>query len=126
MQAVPEGFTDDMTVPLPPGSTIQELVEFVVQRALKGVPDIQTERDLVQSFNMSQENAWLLRDRVFGGIVRAASKNPYNKPDRSKDPIALASFELASREPSMIASIYPQLASTTLGTVRRPWWQFWK
>ena len=39
MAELPEGWTDDMTIPLPPGRTAADVVEFVLQAALRGTPD---------------------------------------------------------------------------------------
>ena len=123
MKTIPEGWTEDMTVPLPPGRTVSDFVEFVIQSALSGTPDVQTEQTLVTTFGISPEDAALVRDRVFGGIVRAATGNAANRPDPTKDPFACGSYDRAIREHSIIASIYPQFARRQ---PRRSWWQFWR
>ena len=140
---IPEGWTDDMTVPLPLGKTADDLVEFVIQRGVAHTPDAQTEQDLVTTFGLSVADAALVRDRVFGGIVRAATGNSANRPSSLNDPFAFHSFERASREPSIIAAIYPQYAAQAEKLAkkryvpaiysrppeeapRRAWWQFWK
>ena len=107
--AVPPGLTDDMNVVLPPGRTVKEIVQFIIQAALRGTPDNTTEQLLVAEFQLSPDVAELVRDRTFGGIVRAATRNEVNRPDRNQDPIAWQSFELATWDPSIIARIYPQL-----------------
>lgn len=108
---IPEGWTDDLTIPLPGGRTVDELADFVIQRALQGVPDQENERQMIEEFHLTASDAALVRDRVFGGIVRAATRNIANQPIQAKDPFAFASFQRASNDPSIIASIYPQYAS---------------
>ena len=131
-----------MVIPLPPGKSVEEFVEFVIGRALAGTPDRQTEQDLITTFGFSAESAALLRDRVFGGIVRAVFSNPANRPSSIKDPIAYSSYERAMREPSIISRIYPKYADqaeklakkryTPAIYSRQPeesptrWWQFWR
>ncbi len=108
--AIPEGWTDDMNIPLSPGRTVEEVVEFVIQAALRGTPDETTERLLAAEFLLSPEDAALARDRTFGGIVRAATRNHENCPRREKDPVAWESFQRATRDSSLVARIYPQYA----------------
>ena len=108
MSEIPEGWTDDMTVPLPPNSTVEGIADFVIQQALQGTPDDENENELISAFGFTPDDAALIRDRVFGGIVRAATGNEANQPDSEKDPFAYTSFGLASQNPSIIAGIYPQ------------------
>jgi hypothetical protein len=111
MAELPEEWTDDMTIPLPPGRTPGEVVEFVLQAALRETPDEEIERLLVAEFGLSADDAALARDRSFGGLVRAATRNPENGPDRGKDPLAWESFQCGTRDPSLVARIYPQFTS---------------
>lgn len=111
MAEIPEGWTDDMTIPLPPGRTAAQVVEFVRQAALRGTPDGETERLLAAEFQLSAEDAALARDRSFGGLVRAATRNPANCPPQEKDPLAWESFQRGTHDPSLVARIYPQFAS---------------
>lgn len=111
MADLPEGWTDDMTIPLPAGRTAAEVVEFVLQAALRGTRDSETERLLAAEFMLSEEDAALARDRSFGGLVRAATRNPANCPAQDKDPLAWESFQRGTRDPSLVARIYPQFAS---------------
>jgi hypothetical protein len=111
MAEIPEGWTDDMTIPLSPGRTAAEVVEFVLQAALRDLPDDELERLLAAEFLLSPDDAALARDRSFGGLVRAATRNPENCPARDKDPLAWESFQRGTRDPSLIARIYPQFAS---------------
>ncbi len=123
MNTIPEGWTDDMSIPMPPGRTVDEYVEFVIRSGLSGTPDDQTEQVLVTRFGIPPEDAALVRDRVFGGIVRAATGNSANRPDATKDPFARRSYDRAIREPSIISAIYPEFARRQ---PQRPWWQFWR
>jgi hypothetical protein len=58
----------------------------VLQVALRGAPDNETEGLLAAEFQMSADDAALARDRSFGRLVRAATRNPDNCPVRQKDP----------------------------------------
>ena len=107
---LPEGWTDDMRVEIPHGRTVDELVDHVIRNGLAGTPDEVTEQDLIAVFHLSPDDAALARDRAFGGIVRAATRNPQNCPDKEKDPIAWTSFQRATAAPSIVAGIYPQWA----------------
>jgi hypothetical protein len=115
-----EGWTDDMNVPLPPGRTVEDVAEFVIQAALRGTPDDTTEQLLGAEFAFSPEDAALARDRAFGGIVRASTGHSANRPDRTKDPIAWETFRRATNDPTIIARIYPQFVLP-----KKPWWKFW-
>jgi hypothetical protein len=113
----------DMTISLPGGRTVNEFVELVIQSALAGNPDAQTEQALVTTLGISPTDAALVRDRVFGGIVRAATGNAANRPDQTNDPFACGSYDRAIREDWIIAAIYPQFARRQ---PPRRWWQFWR
>ena|SRR6185437_13757385 len=108
--AIPEGFTDDMNIPLS-GRTVEEVVQFVLQAALDGMPDAASERLLAGEFSLSLEDAALARDRTLGGIVRAATRQSANCPSREKDPMAWESFQRATRDPSLVARLYPRFAT---------------
>jgi len=108
--ALPEGWTDDLSIALPAGRSAEDVVDHVIRAARTGTPDDATERSLIDVFGLSPEDAALARDRTFAGLVRAATRNEANSPNREKDPIAWASFQRASRDPSIIATIYPQWA----------------
>jgi hypothetical protein len=111
MAELPEVWTDDMTVTLPPGRTPAEVVEFVLQAALRGTPDDEIETLLAAEFLLCPDDAALARDRSFGGLVRAATRNPMNCPARHKDPLAWESFQRGTHDPSLVAKIYPRFAS---------------
>ncbi len=104
-------FTDDMRIDLPAGVTYEKLASFVIESALRSVPDDETEVQLVQNFHLSPDDAALVRDRVFGGVFRAlwaVAGNRHNNPDSEKDPLASAGFKLVMAEPSIASRIYPQ------------------
>jgi hypothetical protein len=114
-------WTDDMSVQLPANRSVKEVAAFVIQQALQDTPDEKTESLLVSSFGIDPDDAAFIRDRVFGGIVRAATGNKSNQPDAKKDPFAHASFDLVRQDSSIITSIYPQFEQLA----KRPWWKFW-
>lgn len=118
---IPSGWTDNMNVDVPTDRTIDEVVDFVIHAALSRVPDAQIESDLRTTFGFSPEDAALARDRVFGGIVRAATRNPANRPSRKKDPLAWESFGRAMSDAAIVASLYPQFVLPA----RKPWWRRW-
>lgn len=105
---LPEGLTDDMRVELPPGLTVEQATAFVIDNALRGVPDVETERQMIGSFGLSEADAAHIRERTFGGIYRALMAlegNRLNDPDPVKDPIAFASFQRAVGDPTLVARI---------------------
>ncbi|MFG1839565.1 hypothetical protein ACGFH8_14130 [Micromonospora sp. NPDC049175] len=102
-------WTDDLTIPLPPGRTVAELVDLVLRETLLGTSGDELDQQLVTEFGLSHEDAELARDRSLGGLVRAATGNSRNQPDRGKDPMAWESFERGRRDPSLVARIYPRL-----------------
>ena len=114
-------WADDMSVPLNANLTVKEVAGFVIQQALQGTSDTDNEKGLIAAFGLSPDDAALIRDRVFGGIVRAATGNKANRPSSKKDPFAYTSFGLALRDSSIISRIYPQYARLS----KRPWWKFW-
>jgi hypothetical protein len=104
---IPEGFTDDCSVQLRPGCSLEALVDFVIERQVTKVsPDI-TVQELATRFVIEDDAAFAL-DRVLGGIARAATGNPANCPDCTKDPVAWTSYQRAIREPVIIAAIRPE------------------
>ncbi|MFI5487731.1 hypothetical protein ACIBXA_28360 [Micromonospora echinaurantiaca] len=104
------GWTDDLTIPLPPGRTVAELVDVVLTAALRGTPADQIDRLVATEFGLSPDDAEFARDRTYGGLVRAATRNVLNCPDEGKDPMAWESFQRGMRDPSLVARIYPEFA----------------
>ena len=109
----PAGFTDDMRIALPEGLTHEKLAAVVIGNALRSVPDDQTERQLVQDYALTSDDAAHVRDRVFGGVLRAVlalAGNRLNHPSAEKDPLAFAGFNRVMSEPEIACRIYPQFA----------------
>ncbi|MFG1604800.1 hypothetical protein [Actinoplanes sp. NPDC049265] len=103
-------WTDDMTITLPPARTIPEVVEFVLAATLRQVPPDQIAEALAADLGLSPDDAELAADRALGGLVRAATRTPDNRPDQAKDPVAWESFHRGIRDPSLVERIYPQFA----------------
>jgi hypothetical protein len=121
MNDISQGWTDNMNVDVPPGRTIDEVVDFVIHAALGRTPDAQIEVGLRTTFGLSPEDAALARERVFGGIMRAATRNPANRPSRKKDRLAWESFGRAMSDAAIVVSLYPQFVLPA----RKPWWRRW-
>ena len=82
-----------MSVPLQGGHTVDQLVRFI-DEALKQSPGQNSVlTDLCNEFRLSQDEAELSLDRFSAGIVRARTGSKQNRPNRTKDPIAAASFD---------------------------------
>jgi hypothetical protein len=99
-------YTNNLTVRLRPGRTMEDLVDHVVENALSGVDTTLTHKQLMSAFGLSFKEAALAQERTIGGVLRAA-RNPGNPPDRDKDPFAWASFQRATAEPSLIGRLFP-------------------
>jgi hypothetical protein len=123
MAPIPDGWTDDMSIALPPRLRVEHVVEAILSAAKLNVPEEQVVDKLV-ALGLSVEDSALAYDRAIGGLVRASTGNPENVPSKDKDPIAYASFHRCQREPSLIAAIRPD-SFYRQQRVRR-WWQFWK
>lgn len=109
MPDLPAGWTDDMNVHLPDGVSVEEVTDFVL--GMVGRTNLANLLSKLQSaFGLSAEDADLVRDRVCGGVVRAATGNPINRPSREKDPFAWVSFGKATENPAIIKAMYPQFA----------------
>lgn len=101
-------WTDDLTVPLPPGRTVAEVVDLAAEAVVRGVPGDEVIRLLATEFRLSPDDAEFAYDRFCGGLVRAATKNPQNCPPFDKDPVAWESFHRGVADPSLVAGIYPE------------------
>ena len=88
----PEGWTDDLSISLPPGRTIEEVVDFVLSADERTQDHAEVLDGLGVEFGLSIDDAELVVDRVAGGVFRARTRSPDNCPDRVKDPIAWTSF----------------------------------
>lgn len=88
-------WTDDMSVALPPGRAISDLVTYTVTLSERGRSGLELETAVAREFSLSDDDAALAVDRVFGGITRAATRNEANRPDPVKDPVAFESYRQA-------------------------------
>ena len=75
----PSGWTDDCSVQLRPGCTVDTLVEFVIEQQMAKIPADFTLQQLATRF-VIEDDADFALDRVLGGIVRAATGNAANIP----------------------------------------------
>lgn len=107
MSNVPDGWTEDLSVPLPPGRTVAEITTFVLENAIAKVAYKDMIKAIEDTFGLSPDDAELVCDRVFGGVVRASTGNVANQPDPVNDPFAHASFQQAQRDPAIIAALRP-------------------
>jgi hypothetical protein len=107
--SLPEGWTDDMSIVVPRGLTIDEVVDLVLTDAAAGIAYDATLARLVER-GVSEDDAALAYDRALGGLVRAATGSPANEPDRSKDPIAWTSYQRCVADVELIAAIRPEFA----------------
>lgn len=98
--AVPNSgrWTDNLSVDLRPGRTLDELVAHVIAAREEGRQHELLIARLREDFGLSDEEAELAVDRVCGGIVRAMTGNRANCPDRGKDPIAWTSFQCSIKK----------------------------
>lgn len=101
--------TDDMTVVLPSGRSVAEVVELVILGCLDGRSAAEIEARLSSEFGLSPEDAAVARDRACGGLVRAGTRVPENRPSPVKDPVAWESYQRGTRDPSLVSRIYPQM-----------------
>lgn len=111
MSNIPEGWTDDLSIAVAAGRTLDELVDHVLQAELRKVAHGTTIAQVMREFELSEADAELAWDRTLGGLVRAASNNDANCPIREKDPIAWISYHRCRQEPALITAI--RLASRT-------------
>ena len=86
------------------------MADLVLQAAHRGTAAEEIELALAREFALNEDDARLARDRTLGGLVRAATRNPANRPAPDKDPIAFESFQRTEADRSLIARIYPRFA----------------
>jgi hypothetical protein len=105
---LPDGsvLTDDMTIALPPGRAMAELVDMVIRGGLADASSEEIEGQLSAEFGLSADDAALARDRAFGGLFRAGTGNPANRPSENKDPVAWESYQRGLREPLIVSRIF--------------------
>ena len=92
MNTLPDGWTDDMRVAIDP-ARIDDLFEFIFDGHVCFANWDEMSLKIMQDFGLSEDDAILAIDRVQGGMVRAVTGNPVNRPDPIKDPLAHMSFE---------------------------------
>lgn len=114
--ALPEGWTDDMNIQIPPGKTLDELVDRILEAAIRRDVMENVVSELVSPFGLSEEDATLAFDRACAGVVRAATGNPLNCPNREKDPIAWLVYQKCLKQPNIIAAVCPQFVSRKRGS----------
>ena len=82
-----------MSVELPAGRTVEELVDYILLATEQSRQNEMVVAELSAEFGLTNEDAELSIDRVYGGVARARTGNQANCPDRNKDPIAWVSFQ---------------------------------
>src|SRR5262245_54913427 len=98
----PEGWTDDLSLELPDGVTVEQLVRHVLEGAVAGKANEIIQQELRETFGLSDADAGLAMDRVFGGAFRATmTTDPDNCPDQVKDPVAWTSYQIARLDPRL-------------------------
>ena len=117
---LPVGWTDDMNISLPAGQTEAQVVDFVLARAAAGTTGEALVAAVQEDFQVTAGDAELAVDRIYGGLVRARTRNPANRPDRSLDPLAWISFGRATGDPSIIAKLLPDLSARNNQEQHRP------
>jgi hypothetical protein len=100
-----------MNISLPADRTEAQVVDFVLARAAAGTTGEALVAALQDEFEVTAGDAELAVDRIYGGLVRARTRNPANRPDRSLDPLAWISFGRAISDPSIIARRLPELSA---------------
>jgi hypothetical protein len=99
--------TEDLSIALPPGRTVDEIVDAVLRAELRKLPFDVLIAQLV-TLGLDQDDAMFAHDRVLGGVVRASTGDPQNAPPRDQDPIAWASYQRCLRDPSLVAALRPK------------------
>lgn len=121
----PDGWTEEMSIELPAGVSLDSVVSAILERERDGVPYDAILSELA-SLGIPERDAQLAHDRVLGGLVRAATLNRANEPSRSLDPLAWSSYHRCVKDPTFIHAIRPDLAKRFGRTSRKNWWKFWK
>jgi hypothetical protein len=110
MNNVPEGWTDDMTIVVPTGRSVDDIVDYVLQATIRRETPSNMVRHLSTEFGLTQGDAELALDRTCAGVVRAATGRRDNCPPKEKDPMAWLSFQRCLKQPELIGALYPQFA----------------
>jgi hypothetical protein len=128
MTQIPDDWTDDMTIPLPEGVTIQRIVDYVLSSAAGGASH-ETRIEELKSWGLRMEDDELACDRAFGGAFRAGTTSPENEPSADKDPIAHFSYHRCRSNPALISALFPEdfpAPHAKQSDERRSRWKFWK
>jgi len=110
MNNIPEGWTDDMTIVVPTGRSLDDIVDYVLQATIRQETPSNMVRHLTMEFGLTQSDAELALDRACGGVVRAATGRQDNCPSKEKDPMAWLSFQRCLKQPALIGAIFPWFA----------------
>ena len=110
MNKLPEGWTDDMTIVVPTGRSLHDIVDYVLQATIRRETPSNIVQHLTTEFGLTQGDAELALDRTCGGVVRAVTRRRENCPQKEKDPLAWLSFHRCLNQPELIGAIYPQFA----------------
>lgn len=121
--AIPEGWTDDMTIPLPPGLAVEEIVELILRAWGEGA-EYETTIEKLVSLGLPEEDACL--------CIRSYAWRPCSRRD-GKHGKRTAEGEV----PNCMGKFSPQLgegngfrcvehASCNPEPAGRRWWHFWK
>lgn len=89
---IPDGWTDDMSVRVGSGKSVEDLAKFLLQTLLARTHYEEAIRSSIAQFSLSEDDADLAYDRAQGGVVRALTGNPANRPDPVKDPVGYYAF----------------------------------
>jgi hypothetical protein len=89
---LPEGCTDDLSIQLSEGHTLDELVDAIMSADSEDQSHEALVNAIATQFGLTEHDAELAIDRVGGGMFRAML-HPNNAPDRIKDPIAWVACE---------------------------------
>jgi len=92
MNKLPEGWTDDMTIAVPTGCSLDDIVDYVLQATIRRETPTSMVRHLTTEFGLTQGDAEVALDRTCGGVVRAATGRHENCPPREKGPNGVAEF----------------------------------
>ncbi|GIH04059.1 hypothetical protein Rhe02_21260 [Rhizocola hellebori] len=83
-----------MTVRVARGASLRALVLYLRAADTAGTGRREILAVLTEQFALPFDDARLAMDRVQGGVTRALTGNPANKPDSVKDPLAWMSYRL--------------------------------
>ena len=112
MSNLPEGWTDDMNIPLTDDLSLEKLVDYVFESTIRRDPPPTIVQNLSERFGLIQADAELALDRACGGAVRAATGRADNCPAKDKDPVAWFSYQKCINNPTSSQQSIPSLPSS--------------